>query len=165
MKRKAFVFTLLIVSLNGYAQTKRTVIEGFKFGVGLSLAIPVSNLEFNTVGAGFDLLALYGLSHDLAVTADAGATALFAKYNIPTTAVIPIRLGIRYFPSADIYLAAKAGLGIYTLGDIVSENYTAWSLGAGYFLSKKFEVGASYDGYTKKNTSFGYMAIRIGYVF
>jgi hypothetical protein len=165
MKRIAFVFTFLVVTLNGFAQKKRTGMEGFKIGMGLSLAIPVSNLELNTIGAGLDILAQYGLSDDLAITADAGATALFAKYNIPTTAVIPIRLGIRYFPLADLYLGARAGMGIYTLGDIVSENYTAWSLGAGYFLSKKFEAGASYDGYTKKNTSFGYMALRIGYVF
>ena len=165
MKKILIAVTFFIASLKGMGQNLRTDIQGFKIGVGLSLAIPVSNLDANTIGAGFDILGQYGLDKNLAVTADAGVTALFAKYDIPTTAIIPIRLGFRYFPTSEIYLGAKTGLGIYTLGDIISENYTAWSLGAGYLLDRRFDVSASYDGYVKKGISFGYMAIRIGYVF
>ena len=165
MKKILTVTAFLITALTGKSQNIDRDNKGFRIGAGLSLAVPVSNLETNTIGTGFDILAQYRLDKNLAVTADAGVTALFAKYNIPTTAIIPIRLGIRYFPASAIYLVVKTGLGIYTLGDIVSENYAAWSLGAGYLLDRRFDVSASYDGYVKKGISFGYMAIRIGYSF
>ncbi len=163
MKKLILVFFL---SFNFFFTKSQTnVPQGFKIGAAISLAIPVSNLTYNTIGAGFDILAQYGLSNNLALTADVGATALFAKYNIPTTAVIPIRLGIKYFPSPAVYLGAKAGLGIYTLGNVVSENYAAWSLGAGYIISRRFDVSAAYEGYSKKNVSFGYAGLRLGYTF
>jgi Outer membrane protein beta-barrel domain len=165
MKKILTVVIIALASLKAISQNLKADPGKFNVGIGVSLAVPVNNLETNTIGAGLDLLAQYGLDQNLAVTADAGLTALFAKYDIPTTAIIPIRIGVRYFPASAVYLGAKTGLGIYTLGDIVSENYAAWSLGAGYLLDKRFDVSASYDGYVKKGISFGYMALRIGYAF
>lgn len=163
MKKLIFLTAIILTAFCSKAQDK-TGIKGFKIGAGLSLAIPLNNLSSNSVGAGIDILAQYGITHNIAVTADAGFTVLFAKDNNPSTGIIPIRIGLRYFPISQIYLGAKAGLGVYTLG-IVSNNYTAYSFGAGYMLSAKLDIGISYDGYVNSNTSFGYMAIRLGYNF
>ncbi len=154
------VFTL--VSLVGNAQVGS--VEGFHWGAGLSLAIPAYNMTEKTFGGGADLMAIYGISSHVGFTADAGYTALFTKFNLAATSVIPIRLGMRYFPVSKLYVGAKAGLGINTLAN-ASINYTAYSLGTGYMCCKKLDFGASYDGYTNSGSSFGYAAIRIGYIF
>lgn len=162
MKKIILLSAFCIISVFAKAQDERN--EGFKIGVGASLAIPASNLQYSAVGGGFDVLALYGISNKIFLSADAGFTTLSGKSFFPSTAIIPIRIGVRYLPVNKLYLAAKAGLGIYTIIK-ESSNYFAYSLGAGYMLSPKFDLSASYDGYSKQNISFGYAAIRLGYTF
>ncbi len=161
--RLIVLIVCLLGALSGvFAQD--VIVKKFKPGVGISLAIPASNLTTNTLGAGIDLFGEYGISNTLALTADAGYTALFAKYDLPVTGVIPFRIGARYFPVSKLYVAAKGGLGLYTLAT-TSISYTAYSLGAGYILNKAFDASATYDGFVNNNSSFGYMAIRLGYRF
>lgn len=162
MKKIILLPAFCIISFLAKSQDVKR--EGFKIGVGASLAIPASNLQYSSVGGGIDVLALYGMSNKLLLSADAGFTTLAGKSFFPSTAIIPIRIGLRYLPIDKLYLAAKAGLGIYTIIK-TSSNYFAYSLGAGYMLSPKFDLGASYDGYSKQNISFGYVAVRLGYTF
>ena len=150
--------------LSFFAKSQEIKKEGFKIGLGGSLAIPASNLQYSSVGGGLDVLALYGISNKILLSADAGFTTLSGKSFFPSTAIIPIRLGVRYLPIDKLYLTAKAGLGIYTIIK-KSSNYFAYSLGAGYLLSPKFDLGASFDGYSKQSSPFGYVAIRLGYTF
>jgi hypothetical protein len=153
----------IVLSLLCRAQIKLGV-NSLTLGAGISLAIPANNLPLSSIGTGIDLLAQYGLSEQLSVTADAGYMALFGKNAFPHTGVVPLRVGVRYFPVEQVYLAAKIGAGIYTLSN-TNTSYTAYSVGAGYNLSEKIDVGASYDGFTRKFGSFGYAAIRLGYTF
>ena len=150
--------------LSFFAKSQDVKQEGFKIGLGATLAIPASNLQYSSVGAGLDVLALYGISNKILLSADAGFTTLAGKSFFPSTAIIPIRLGVRYLPIDKLYLTAKAGLGIYTIIK-KSSNYLAYSLGVGYLLSPKLDLSASYDGYSKQNSPFGYVAIRLGYTF
>jgi len=162
--KKIFFFGLLAVTGLVVKAQQENGIRGFKIGAGANLAVPVSNLPYSSIGAGIDLLARFTVSDNLALTADAGYTALFGKDNFVTTGIIPIRVGFRYLPVPEVYLGAKAGLGIYTLSN-ASTNFTAYSIGAGYQFSPKMDIGAAYDGYTKKNSSFGYFNLRLGYTF
>ena len=146
----------------GYTQDVKQ--PGFSIGVGGTLAIPASNLEYSSVGGGLDLLALYSLSDKISLSADAGFITLPGKSILPATAIVPIRLGLRYFPGSNFYLGAKAGLGIYTIVK-ESTSYLAFSVGAGYNLNNHFDVGISYDGFNKSDVSFGYVGIRLGYTF
>jgi len=164
--RKIYVlFGLMFIFFQGISQQKTVSKKGFSFGLGLSLAIPARNLATNTIGGGLDVLGKYGLSEKLVATADVGVTALAARFNIPTTAVIPIRLGLRYYPATNVYLLGKAGIGIFTLGDVVSENYAAWALGAGYVVNRRLDIATAFEGFAKKSTDFGYVSFRLGYTF
>lgn len=136
----------------------------FKSGAGLSLAIPASNLDISSVGGGIDILVQYGLTEKIAITADAGFTGLPGKGKYPSTAIVPIRLGARFFPLTKVYLAAKAGIGIYTILK-ASANYTAFSASMGYLVLPKLDAAAYYDGYTNSNSTFGIAGLRIGYQF
>jgi hypothetical protein len=160
---KLLLFPMLCLgSFVGLAQD--TPQAKFKIGIGASLVIPAGNLLDRTAGGGIDLLALYRLSEKVNFSGDAGFITLPGKSILPATGVVPVRLGIRFFPVPNVYLGAKAGLGIYT---IVKESSTflAGSVGAGYNFNNHFDAGISYDGYNNSERSFGYVGIRLGYTF
>ena len=162
MKKFFFITALTAVMFTAKAQESAGV-EGFKIGGGVTLAIPVSNLEGVSIGSGIDLLAQYGVSSNFAITADAGYTALFAKSGGSTVGMIPIRAGLRFFPTANLYLGAKGGVGIL-VGDGESVTTTAYAFGAGYKLDPKLDVSVFYEGFSK-NGSLGWIGIRMGYSF
>lgn len=154
-------FMILLFSIGVKAQEK--MIKPFKVGVGITLAVPTNNLEYASIGGGLDIIGIYKLSLSVSLTADVGYIGLKGKYNIPFTGIVPIRAGLRFYPVEKFYISGKAGLGLYTLGN-VSQSYAAYALGAGAEINPKWDVGISYDGYTNDG-SFGYMAIRLGYYF
>ncbi len=137
--------------------------QEFKIGAGINLAVPVSNMDGTSIGAGVDLLGQIGLSENFAITVDAGYTSFFAKNGGDNYGLIPIRGGIRFMATPQLYLGGKAGVGILT-GNGSSTSTTAYSFGAGYQLDPKLDLGLSYDGYSK-NGSFGYINLRLGYNF
>lgn len=155
------IFCLLSTISNAQEMQK----EGFKIGVGGSVVIPASNLEFNSTGGGVDILLSYGLARNIILTADGGFSGLPGNSIIPSkVGLVPIRLGIRYLPIRQVYLGAKAGLGILTIIE-KSTQYATFSLGAGYNITRHFDVGASFDGYTNSDVSFSTVNFRLGYRF
>ncbi len=163
MKKTFFISALITFSFIVKAQDAPSI-TGFKFGAGASVAIPVSNLDFTSIGAGIDLLGQYGINENIAITADAGYTGLFGKKGYSDFTLIPIRAGVRYFATPELYFAGKIGVGILKTKGLSSETSTAYSFGAGYFISSNVDVSAAYDGYSK-NGSIGLVAIRLGYTF
>lgn len=161
MKQIPVLAFLVLSGLTGFTQVSK---NDFQVGIGISLAIPVYNLEFSTTGGGVEASALYGLSDKVILTTDIGFTGLPGKNIYPSTAIVPIRAGLRYFPVPKIYLGAKAGLGIYTILK-ASANHFTYSGSAGYLLNRKLDAGLYYDGYSNKNTSFGYTGLRLSYYF
>ncbi len=160
---KQFILCIVLV-FTGFCVAAQVEKNKTGIGAGLLLAIPVYNLDISSVGGGGDLLLQYGLSGKTALTADVAFIGLPGKNNYPSTAIVPIRLGVRYFPVPKIYAGAKAGLGIYTILK-ASASHFAYAVSGGYLLTKKIEAGLFYDGYSNKNTSFGYAGIRAGYNF
>lgn len=138
--------------------------KGFKVNTGISMAIPASNLQFSSVGAGLDLQAQYGISNALVATAGVGYTGIAGEGFYPYTAVIPITVGLKYYPLPKVFGVGKFGWGVYTLST-TSINYTAYSLGAGYTFAKRWDGAVLYDGFINNKTSFGYVALRLGYTF
>lgn len=150
---------ILLATAVANAQSERP----FTGEIGLNLAIPVNNLEGASIGAGVDVLGQYMISDKVGITADAGYTSIFAKGGGDNLGIIPIRAGLRFYPSENFYLAGKAGVGIFTGGGS-SYTATAYSFGAGYMISPVFDLGATYDGYSKVG-SIGLANIRIAYKF
>lgn len=160
MKKLIFSFAVLLLStIVANAQSERP----FSAEIGLDLAIPASNLKGYSIGAGIDALGQYMVTDKVGITADAGYTALFPKSGGKNLGIIPIRAGIRFYPTDNFYLAGKAGVGIIT---IPGDNYTstAYSFGGGYMLSRAADLGVTYDGYSKAG-SFGLVNLRIAYKF
>ena len=157
-----FLLFCCVMQTRLIAQTKAP--KGFKVNVGVLMAIPASNLKYSTVGAGLDVQAQYGFSNAFVATSSVCYTGLAGEGFYPYTAAIPITVGLRYYPIAKLYAAGKLGWGVYTLST-TSINYTAYALGAAYEISKKWDTGVYYDGFINSKTSFGYVALRVGYTF
>ncbi len=162
--KKVFLIAALAVASFAVKAQDESGNTGFKVGVGANLAIPVSNLEGTSIGAGIDVLGQYGFSENFAATVDAGYTQLFAKDNGLDVSLIPIRAGIRYYATPSLYFGGKVGIGIQKVKGFDGVTATAYSFGAGYKLDSKFDVSASYDGYSK-NGSIGLVGVRLGYTF
>ncbi len=190
MKKLLFVSAIAFFAFtSANAQSSdASSIKGFKIGGGLNVDFPISGtLQKNpsignqtypstySVGVGIDLLAQYGFSDNLAVTGDIGFTTLMVNKKfkddvnkeMKSLSLIPIRVGLRYYPSSQFYLGAKVGVGIGTnagqeynastgVVKTKSETLMAYSFGAGYMLSSKLDIGLNYDGYSKNTTRAGY---------
>lgn len=133
-----------------------------KFGAGLNVGIPVKNLSGSSVAVGADLMLHYGISKEVAVTGDVGYTALFAKNDGKTTNIVPLRAGLRFYPSPGFFLGGKIGAGFLSGNGSITT--TAYSLGAGLKMDDRLEIGASYDAYSKNGT-IGLLNFRLGYFF
>ncbi len=161
MKKLFFVSTILLATIAGTAQK-----SDLKFGAGLNLGIPAHNLSGTSLGAGIDLMALYSLSKEAALTGDVGFTALFGKNGASTSSLIPLRIGLRYYPSANFFMGAKIGAGFISNSTsfVTSVTTTAYSFGLGYKFDPNWEIGGSYDGYSKNGT-VALVNFRLGYFF
>ena len=165
MKKFFLVAAIIAVGFTVKAQSENAGIEGFKIQGGLNLGIPANHMGGSSFVAGIDVLGQYGVSENFAITADAGFSAIFLKSTADpkTESLIPIRLGVRYYPASNFYFGGKIGVGLLAY-DGHSTSTTAYSFGGGYLISPKIDLGASYDGYSK-NGSFGLINFRIGYTF
>jgi hypothetical protein len=164
MKKSIFVFIFSAFFLFSNGQKKHGDALGFKFSGGVTLVVPSSNLPLWSVGAGIDLLMQYGITHDLALTGDVGFTDLFGRLDIKDYTIVPIRVGVRFFPTSKFYLAAKTGVGFLKVKGIEGVTALAYAVGGGYMLGKQLDLGVSYDGYSKNGT-IGVVAVRLGYFF
>ena len=170
---KKVFFSLFLTAISFTAVNAQI---GSKFGGGINVAVPTGNDNFS-IGAGLDLMGHFGISDNLALTADAGYTALFPKSDFKgsTYHMIPLRAGLRFYPSESFFLGAKAGLGLLNQKikgfDGTNNSALAYSFGAGYAMDPKLEIGVSYDGYSHKEKvsdtkiNNGLVNIRLGYWF
>lgn len=106
----------------------------------------------------------YGISDNIAITADASYTILFGKDKSPDLSIIPIRAGVRFFTTPELYFGGKIGIGILKVKGFDSNTATAYSFVAGYLINPKIDISTAYDGYSK-NGSSGLVAVRLGYTF
>lgn len=164
VKKITTLFILSLLLIHAQAQKKQADVNGFKFSAGLTFAVPSSNLPLWSVGAGADLLMQYGITHDFALTGDAGFTNLFGRRDIKNYTIVPIRVGARFFATQKFYLAAKTGVGFLKVKGIEGATALAYAVGGGYVAAEKLDIGLSYDGYSKNGT-IGLVALRIGYFF
>ena len=160
MKHLFFATFILLTALSSKAQ------KSFQIQGGLNLAVPVHNLNGTSIGAGVDLTAIHMLSNQAALTGDFGYTALFSNYNEPASNLLPLRIGLRYYPSSNFFVGGKIGAGFISnrATDVASVTTTAYSFGLGFNASPRVEIGGSYDGYSK-NGSIGLINFRLGYRF
>jgi hypothetical protein len=157
MKKILLATVILFNAFSGNSQ------NSFRVQGGIDLGIPVHNLGGTSVGLGVDLTGIYRLSDAAALTGDFGYTALLAKSRKDaTTNLLPLRIGLRYYPTGNFFVGGKIGAGFISNPGTTSITTTTYSFGLGLNASQRVEIGGSYDGYSKYG-SVGLINFRLGY--
>ncbi|MGY3052825.1 hypothetical protein ACVWYG_001021 [Pedobacter sp. UYEF25] len=154
----------------------------FKFGAGTELGVPTGNSSnITNIGIGGYVKFEQAVAPKVAVTETAELVTFFGKkfLNVRSQnlSYLPVKLGLKYFPSENFYLEGQGGLAI-PINNQGKSNLT-WALGVGSFVKTmnndgQFDIGLRYQALTNtiqqviqtsSKTNFGYIALRVGYVF
>ncbi|MCX8020241.1 MAG: porin family protein [Chitinophagaceae bacterium] len=164
MKR---LIALLITSFILYGNLAAQAPDGFQFGVGIRLGLPIGDFaDVNSFGVGGELQGEYGFSKNFSAVVNAGYTNFFGKeINVGSITVktdnlgfIPVLAGVRYYPSEKIFLGAQAGVGIFTSSGN-SEAGFSWQPGIGY-NAQKFQTALFLNGTNYANENFMHVGLK-----
>ena len=159
----------LLFSTSTYAQRASS-----KLGIGIDFAFPQGDFGSNVnYGVGPSVLFQSPIKTNLNFTVNVGylrfnGDAVFAnvKYR---EGFIPLKAGLRYFFSENIYGSAEAGVAISSASGSGSGTAFAYSptLGVEFPVSSKgsIDAGIRYEGWSRSNGTRSFIGLRAGYNF
>jgi hypothetical protein len=153
----------------------------FRFGVGVEGGIVTGDAhDFSNLELGGTARLQYGLSPQVALTLTSGYYNFFGK-NVPglnekyqSLGMVPIKAGVKYFFTQNLYVAGEAGVGIETktfayqgeADDLASQTHTKLLLTPGIgWADKHWDVGVRYENYSGQDTNYGLVGLRLAYGF
>jgi hypothetical protein len=171
------LFFVLIVLFTCSAKAQKT-----NFSIGPEINIPSGNSSnISSIGVGGYLKGEFPVANKFSLTASATLNTFYGKkvlqYQAPNLSYLPVKAGLKYYPADEFYLEGQAGASFAIKNDY-NTNFI-WSLGLGTFLkageNNKIDIGLRYESQknsaqyylqtNKSNASFGYIGLRVGYVF
>ena len=133
-----------------------------RMGVGVDIGSTLKN-PVRTV-AGFDLRLQKSFGQGVSGILTSGYYQFFKvnKYN-KGFGIIPLKVGLKYFPAKNIYVAGEVGAGFGTKSgagtSFVYSPSVGFAFGDGFDASIKYESFTGYNGYANQ------LALRIAYGF
>jgi len=178
MKHKVYIFLFFIVmSSSSTAKSQQIII-----GLAPEINLPTGNASsLSGVGFGGSLKAEIAIAEKYAITANGGYNIFLTKRKLGTKLAnmeaIPVKLGLKYYPSSEFYIEGQGGAAIHTGAS--SRTSFVWSPGIGTYFkagssNNKLEFGLRYEAWTNtsygavstlKTTSFSFIGLKLGYVF
>ena len=120
------LFLVAIITVAGFTGAYAQPTEGFSFGAGVRLGLPIGDFsDISSFGVGGELLGEYGFSDMVSGVISTGYTSFFGKdVDIPgigtieydATGYIPILVGALVYPSSNFFIGVQLGYGILTGG-------------------------------------------------
>lgn len=169
----ALLFSIVLTTAKAQ-QLRLAVAPEFNFPTG-------NAVNRSAIGFGGALKAEIGIADGYAITGNVGYNIFLTKRifgnKLANLTAVPVKLGFKYYPSPDFYLEGQAGTAFKTGSS--SKNSFAWSPGFGTFIktgnsTAKLDFGLRYEAWTNaaynsaanlKTTSFGFIGLKVGYVF
>lgn len=176
MKKCLLILAISTVSfLGAQAQTNK---EGFTFGGGINLALPLGDFKTShSFGIGAQLQGEYMFSENLSAVATTGYTSFFGKsqtfdnglggtttYKAPSAGLIPILVGARFYPSEQFFVGAQIGYGIFTGGGGNAPKGFEYRPQVG-FNAESFQVILHYDGVSVTGGTLSHLGLTGIYKF
>jgi hypothetical protein len=158
MKKFFLIGTFLIA---GFIGTNAQ--EGFRFGAGPRLALPLGTFgDFYSFGAGVDVEAEYGFSEKFSGVFTTGYTNFFGKSGIDAVGYVPFLAGVRVYPSTGFFIGAQVGYGLLTgNGSSGAFNYQPQ---VGY-TADNYQLALNYNSLSKNGGSTSHIALTGIYKF
>jgi hypothetical protein len=148
MKKVLLAVVLLAGGFFANAQSKEAkALNSFTFGAGVKLALPIGDFgDVSSFGLGVEGQAEYAFIPEVSAVGSVGYTNYFEKNSNPSFGVIPVLVGVRYYPSGQFFVGAKAGVAFSTSsGGGSLFNYQPQ---VGY-NADKFQISLAYDAFSR----------------
>ncbi len=157
------VATVLFLSVStiSKAQTKT---EPFRLGVGLNVGAATTDGYNVTLGG--DLKLQKDITNVISGSLATGYTNFFANKNNGYTesyGFVPLKAGIKFFPTKGIYLGAEAGAAFGTKEG--SGTSFLYAPAVGITFNTNYDFSARYEALNQKNGTIGQVALRLAYAF
>jgi len=159
MKKSVLISFLLLVTVAAFSQDDEQ--KTFKFGLGTSLSLPVSDLKTSTsYGVGFELIGDYNFSEHLSAFLQSGVDVFKSNTiygDADNIGHIPVIAGARV-KSNGFFAGAGAGYGFW-FGD-GSDRGFLYSPQIGYEM-EHYQFMAHYTSTAVKGGSLSYFGIKV----
>lgn len=118
IKSSVLVASILGMNVSAKAQTNETPLKsksGITYSIGVESGLAVGNFNDNYKwNLGGSLQADIPVANDWYITANAGYNSFFGKDNKEDVHLIPLKVGIKYFPIGQFYVQAEGGAAFPT---------------------------------------------------
>lgn len=167
-----------LIGFNANAQSMRT--PGIRYSAGADLGLPIGSLS-NAYkwSIGGSIQADIPVSGDkLYVTANAGYNNIFAEKSIsalvPDIHLIPVKVGLKYFPVDNFYVQGEAGVSFLLNNDAPGSKTASFVYApqVGYLIplggKSAIDAGFRFEGNTKfsdNGSNSNFLGLRLAYAF
>jgi hypothetical protein len=139
---------------------------GFHFAGGARVALPIGAFSnTHSFGIGAELQGEYGFSENLTGVISAGYTSYMGKtvggFKFASLGAIPVLAGVRFYPSTQFFVGAKAGVSFVNNGGGTNFTYEP-QVG---FNAEKFQVSVGYNGISAGGGTLGSIGASFLYKF
>ena len=155
MKKAIFTLAIAALALTAGAQDKGGSDKSFKPSIGLEAGLSTGS----RLNIGASLQGEFSAAENIGVTLNAGYLYTLKKDFIPSSSLIPVLGGVKYYFSEQFFGHAQAGMTFFKGGG----SAFTYSPGLGYQVSENFDITAKYLGFSKGGGS--YFGLRAAYSF
>lgn len=168
MNMKQITKTLTIASILFLGVTSvikaQTKTEPFRLGVGLNVGAATSDGHNVTLGG--DLKLQKDFTEVISGSVATGYTNFFADKNVVNSrnfGFVPLKAGIKYFPTKGFYLGAEAGAAFGTKEGAGTSFLYAPSVGITF--NTNYDFSARYEALNQNGGTLSQVALRLAYAF
>jgi hypothetical protein len=150
------------------AKSQTTPAHAFVLSLGVDAGLPTgtaSHLTAFTLGG--DIRLQYGVNKNLAATFTTGGYHFFPKNaEDGSYGIGPIKVGVKWFFTPNLYLGAEAGVGVEVLERGYSGGHEKLLLSPAFgYANKHWDLGVRYESYSGQHNEYGQVALRLAYGF
>jgi hypothetical protein len=184
IKFLAIAVTAVTIFFANQVKAQTPTPSAWRFGIGVEGGIPTGNAhDISDFELGGTARLQYGFSKDLALTLTSGYYNFFGKTYTSTftdatstttvtvkgrsLGIVPVKAGLKYFFTGNLYLAGEAGAGFETHEPVdgdTKDTKLILSPGIGW-ANKHWDVGARYENFSGQGNNYGLAALRLAYGF
>ncbi len=132
----------------------------WRLGIGLNAGMGTK--DPNPFVLGGDLRFQKGIGNSVSAIFTGGYTNFFKKDFVPSIGFIPVKAGLKVFPTKNFYVNAEAGAGFGTKEGTGTS--FVWSPALGFAFASGWDVSLKYESFTKYEYT-QQVALRLAYGF
>ncbi len=152
-------FVMMAVFASQYVQAQSSA--PLRLGIGIDAGAALKDPARFVAGADARLQIPFGSSFSGLITT--GYYHYFKSGFFPKVGIVPLKAGLKYFPSKNVYIAGEAGVGFGT--EKGQENSFVYSPSIGLAFTNGLDISIKYEDYTKYDGYASQLALRLAYGF